>query len=49
MRSPFPRSSSSSTRSKTPALLSEAIDKPDTQDPDELAIDTLLHGAGPRG
>src|SRR4051812_5733115 len=34
------------------ALLSEAIDRPDTQDPDELAtlvIDTLLHGAGPRG
>ncbi|MEV5714769.1 helix-turn-helix domain-containing protein [Amycolatopsis mediterranei] len=34
------------------ALLSEAIDKPDIQDPDELAtlvIDTLLHGAGPRG
>jgi AcrR family transcriptional regulator len=34
------------------ALLSEAIDKPDIQDPDELAtlvIDTLLHGTGPRG
>jgi AcrR family transcriptional regulator len=34
------------------ALLSEAIDKPDIQDPDELAtlvVDTLLHGAGPRG
>ncbi|WP_329045860.1 hypothetical protein OG738_30075 [Amycolatopsis sp. NBC_01488] len=35
-----------------PAALSEAIAKPGTQDPDEpatLVIDTLLHGAGPRG